>query len=157
MLKSLETAVRRVLPGEYTLMCLILEEPATKIDKEAAGRFIKHAIAQASKQPTREEPTPLTFPSGSVPVPVTVPVKVTSKMEARAEYERQLKEQDAQSTEEEELEVIDEADNDYVMDIDKSSPKLTSGAPTDKIDDEDKTQVGSKRRRRPVDPFAGMF
>ncbi|KAF8347005.1 hypothetical protein F5887DRAFT_71718 [Amanita rubescens] len=129
------------------------KEPATKIDKEAAGRFIKHAIAQASKQPTRDEPTPLTSSSGSAPVPV--PVKVTSKMEARAEYERQLKEQDAQSSEEEELEVIDGADNDNGMDIDKSSPKVTSGALTDKIDDEDQTQVGNKRRRRPVDPFAG--
>jgi hypothetical protein len=136
-------------------MCLTPEEPATKIDKEAAGRFIKHAIAQASKQPTRDEPTPLTSSSGSAPVPV--PVKVTSKMEARAEYERQLKEQDAQSSEEEELEVIDGADNDNGMDIDKSSPKVTSGALTDKIDDEDQTQVGNKRRRRPVDPFAGMF
>jgi len=136
-------------------MCHTPEEPATKIDKEAAGRFIKHAIAQASKQPTRDGPTPLTSSSGSAPVPV--PVKVTSKMEARAKYAQQLKEQDAQSSEEEELEVIDEADNDG-MDIDKSPPiKLTSGAPTDKIDDEDQTQVGNKRRRRPIDPFAGMF
>jgi len=128
------------------------KDPPTKIDKEAAGRFIKHAIAQASKQPTRDEPTPLTSSSGTVTVTVPVPVKITNKMKARAEYERQLKEQDAQSTEEEELEVIDEADNDHSMDIDKSSPKLTSGAPTD---NEDQTQVGNKRRRRPVDPFAG--
>lgn len=147
---SLETVRDTLLLFNGDLfMCLALEEPATKIDKEAASRFIKHAIAQASKKPVQDEATP---PSVST---APVPVKITSKMKARAEYEQQLKEEDAQSTEEEALEVIDEADNDGSMDVDGPS-KVTPEALLDKIADGDQTQVGKKRRRRPVDPFSGM-
>jgi hypothetical protein len=148
---SLETVRDTLLLFNGDLfMCLALEEPATKIDKEAASRFIKHAIAQASKKSVQDEAT---LPSVST---APVPVKITSKMKSRAEYEQQLKEEDAQSTEEEALEVIDEADNDGSMDVDKPS-KVTPEALLDKIADEDQTQVGKKRRRRPVDPFSGMY
>ena len=131
-------------------MCLAPEESATKIDKEAASRFIKHAIAQASNKPIQDEAT---LPSVSA---APVPVKITSKMKARAEYEQQLKEEDAQSTEEEVLEVIDETDNDGGMDVDRPS-NVTPEALLDKIAEEDQTQVCKKRRRRPVDPFSGMY
>jgi exosome complex protein LRP1 len=140
----------RLLTDGHLFMCLAPEEPAAKIDKEAASRFIKHAIAQASKQPVQDEPTLPPVPSAPVPV------IITSKMKARAEYEQQLKEEDAHSTEEEELKVIDEVDNDNSMDIDKPS-KVTPEALLDTIADVDQTQVGKKRRRRPVDPFAGMY
>ena len=59
----------------------------TTIDQGAANRFIKHAIAQAALQVQR--------PPGDTeagPSQVRVPVKVTSKMEARAQYEKELKE-----------------------------------------------------------------
>ena len=130
-------------------MCLAPEESATKIDKEAASRFIKHAIAQASNKPIQDEAT---LPSVSA---APVPVKITSKMKARAEYEQQLKEKDAQSTDEEGLEVIDEADNGGSMDVDRPS-KVTPEVLLDKVADEDQTRIG-KRRRRPVDPFSGMY
>ena len=57
----------------------------TTIDQGAANRFIKHAIAQAALQVQR--------PPGDTeagPSQVRVPVKVTSKMEARAQYEKEL-------------------------------------------------------------------
>ncbi|KAH8102387.1 Sas10/Utp3/C1D family-domain-containing protein [Cristinia sonorae] len=71
----------------------------SRLDQAAANRFIKHAIAQVELQ------LPLDDPVGG-PSNVRVPAKVTSKMEARAQYEQDLK---ALGDEEEsELEVFDD-------------------------------------------------
>ncbi|KAI0257250.1 hypothetical protein BJV78DRAFT_1150209 [Lactifluus subvellereus] len=72
------------------------EDPAKRqlaIDRVAATRFIKHAIAQAKD-------APLNNGSG----PVRAPVKVTEKMLEREQYFEALREEDALAGEEEELE-----------------------------------------------------
>jgi len=102
------------------------------IDKVAANRFIKHAIAQATRtqgqpstEPADQEPTP-----GSSKIPARpVPAGATNKMLARAEWEKQVKE--AEEEEEEDLEVFEEtegyanADADVEM-IDAEAPAPTS-------------------------------
>ncbi|XP_006454182.1 hypothetical protein AGABI2DRAFT_54830, partial [Agaricus bisporus var. bisporus H97] len=56
----------------------------SEVDKDAAGRFIKHAITQAkAKVATSSQPE---LPTQST----SVPLKVTTKMVARAQYERAL-------------------------------------------------------------------
>jgi exosome complex protein LRP1 len=125
-------------------------EPGTKLDKDAAGRFIKHAIARFSKQSDQAEPTP---PS------IFVPVKVTSKMAARAEYERELKEQPAELSDEE-LQVFDDSKEDDDGDessIDIDEPSVENTGPTlGNFDGNDQLQSSLKKRKRPsVDPFAG--
>ncbi|KAM6498631.1 Sas10/Utp3/C1D family domain containing protein [Amanita muscaria] len=132
------------------------DKPATKLDKNAAGRFIKHAIAQVSKQLPQDEPTPLTSAS---PTPATsIPAKVTSKMLARADYQRQLREEAAQSSDEEGLQVINDTsdlDNENSMDVDNSaveSSKRILGISTSN----DPPQAPNKRKRPTVDPFAGI-
>ncbi|KAF8559939.1 C1D-domain-containing protein [Imleria badia] len=106
------------------------------IDKGAAGRFIKHAIAQAKNAQLVDEPSDATPVASSSSNHERVPVKVTSKMLARAEYEKELKE--LGSEEEQDLAVFDEEAG---------------------IEDEeamDMEDVPSSRRKRPhVDPFAG--
>ena len=82
------------------------------IDKAAANRFIKSAIAQAvrtqgqpSAEPANEEPTP-----GPSRIPAQpVPAGATNKMLARAEWEQQVK--DAVEEEEEDLEVFEETED----------------------------------------------
>ena len=82
----------------------------TAIDKAAANRFIKHAIAQAvraqgqSSEQTDQEPTP--GPSNIQAQPA--PVGAANKMLARAEWEKQV--QEAAEEEEEDLEIIEEAE-----------------------------------------------
>lgn len=102
------------------------------IDKVAANRFIKHAIAQATRtqgqpsvEPAGQEPTP-----GSSKIPAQpVPAGATNKMLARAEWEKQVK--GAEGEEEEDLEVFEEtegytnADADVEM-IDNEAPAPTS-------------------------------
>ncbi|KIL71579.1 hypothetical protein M378DRAFT_182965 [Amanita muscaria Koide BX008] len=131
-------------------------EPATKLDKNAAGRFIKHAIAQVSKQLPQDEPTPLISAS---PVPAaSIPVKVTSKMLARADYQRQLREEAAQSSDEEGLQVINDTsdpDNENTMDVDNSAAESSKRILGISAFD-DPPQAPNKRKRPTVDPFAGI-
>ncbi|KAF9451402.1 C1D-domain-containing protein [Macrolepiota fuliginosa MF-IS2] len=119
------------------------ENPPTRrieMDKEAAGRFIKHAISQAVTK-SGPEPAP-TQPS------ISVPTKVTTKMIARAQYEHTLeKERQGQDEVEDELKVYGESDSDS---------SNGSGAPTTSDSKQKINQpVSSKRRRQPMDPFAG--
>ncbi|KAI6112430.1 hypothetical protein EDD16DRAFT_1709790 [Pisolithus croceorrhizus] len=92
------------------------------LDKEAAERFIKHAIAQVTNAKSAENeredesmdavapPTP----GPSTSVLTRVPLKITSKMLERAEYERNLKE--LGDEEEDELQVFGETlAEDYPM------------------------------------------
>ena len=107
------------------------------IDKAAANRFIKRAIAQAvrtqgqpSAEPANEEPTP-----GPSRIPAQpVPAGATNKMLARAEWENQVKE--AVEEEEEDLEVFEEtedhanaeADVEMIDDETPAPPSLSAGA-----------------------------
>ncbi|KAI6133625.1 hypothetical protein EDD17DRAFT_1475825 [Pisolithus thermaeus] len=84
------------------------------LDKEAAERFIKHAIAQVtnatSPENEREDESVAAVaaltPGPSTSVLERVPLKITSKMLERAEYERNLKE--LGDEEEDELQVFGE-------------------------------------------------
>lgn len=106
------------------------------IDKAAANRFIKRAIAQAvrtqgqpSAEPANEEPTP--GPSRILAQPV--PAGATSKMLARVEWEKGVKE--AEEEEEEDLEVFEEtedqanaeADVEMIDDETPAPPSLSAG------------------------------
>lgn len=66
------------------------EKKRLGIDKAAAGRFIKHAIAQA-KLVKVQEPSDMAHGPASTSSE-RVPVKITSKMAERAEYEKNLEE-----------------------------------------------------------------
>jgi exosome complex protein LRP1 len=136
----------------------------TEIDKAAATRFIKHAIAQAQWQKTAAEEVQNANEddndgqSKRAPTPPRVPVKVTQKMRDREAYERQIKERDAMESSEDELGVFDGDNNDEAgdtpMDVDinhnlkgkgKEVVSATDGLPSS----------NNKRRRPPIDPFAG--
>lgn len=130
------------------------EKKRLGIDKEAAGRFIKHAIAQAKLVKVGE-------PNNTAHVPAStsserVPVKITSKMAERAEYEKNLEE--LGSEEEEDLEVFDEAE----MSGDEDAMEGEVLSPQDKGKSrmverevpETEEQVGGRRRRPRIDPFA---
>ncbi|KAG5341642.1 hypothetical protein C0989_008400 [Termitomyces sp. Mn162] len=123
----------------------------TELDKNAAQRFIKHAITQATyvKPPMEETPGP----SSSV----QVQTKFTSKMLERQLYEKKLKEQDAQGSEEEELEVFD-GDDKMSVDAPISEPTKNTKGKAKEVSStiDDSKPKGSNKRRRPVvDPFAG--
>ncbi len=136
------------------------------IDRAAATRFIKHAIAQAKDIPPT--PTPDSGPTTRVPfnadstadtVPVPVPVKVTEKMLEREQYQRALREEECEEESGGDLEVIDgeEAGDDDEPSED-DSPGQASGMPLaakGKSRVPSETSIG-KRRRPPIDPFAGL-
>jgi exosome complex protein LRP1 len=137
----------------------------TEIDKAAATRFIKHAIAQAQWKKTAAEESQDANDDDSdgqnkrAPSP-RIPVKVTQKMRQREAYEKEMKERDAMESSDDELEVFDGENKDIVdntrMDVDidrnlkgkgKEVAPTTEGLPSSK----------NKRRRPPIDPFAGKF
>ncbi|KAF8640459.1 hypothetical protein AX17_000123 [Amanita inopinata Kibby_2008] len=126
---------------------------STKIDKDAAGRFIKNAILQASKQPAKDETAIPAAP------PLSVPLKVTQKMLARAQYEREIKQANQASSDEEELQVITDGDKDDDKEhanIDKPAVGDGQSSHIDRVADQDRRTQGSYRHRRPIiDPFAG--
>ncbi|KAH0837940.1 hypothetical protein J3R83DRAFT_6174 [Lanmaoa asiatica] len=134
------------------------------IDKAAAGRFIKHAIAQAKNAQLLDEPSDVVAAVSSSSNHERVPVKVTSKMVARADYEKEIKE--LGSEEEEDLEVFDEepaAEDEEAMDTADASPEDTRSTGVDKgkgrASEEEQSkgeEVPLSRRKRPrVDPFFG--
>ncbi|KAJ8584806.1 C1D-domain-containing protein, partial [Rhizopogon salebrosus TDB-379] len=127
------------------------------IDKAAAGRFIKHAIAQAKLIKPVEESS-----SNAVPALDSnsehVPVKITSKMAARAEYERKLKE--LGSEEEDDLEVFNEAeaspDEDAMEQDEAPSPQDKGKSRMMESEDPERGDQRDSGRKRPrIDPFAG--
>ena len=127
----------------------------TSIDKAAAGRFIKHAIAQSTHGRPPGDSAEATSSD------VRVPARVTSKMVARAEYEKELNE--LGSEEEEELKMFDEPPEEAQREGDSEEEenmeevKLSKGKGKQKaVDaDEDDSQGGVKRKRPRMDPFAG--
>jgi len=125
------------------------------VDKSAANRFIKNAIAQVkySRPPGQDEGA-----SSSKEGNTSVPVKMTSKMIARAQYEKELKEQE--SEEEEDLEVFEDNDVNEAMDEDTPPPTaINKGKGKAKAEDIETptrdSEVGRKRRRDVIDPFDG--
>jgi len=129
------------------------EKPPTRrveVDKEAAGRFIKHAIAQAVSTPTVNAHPSIPLPSTST----SVPAKTTTKMAARAQYEAALKrarEEEQGGEEQEELEVYDEPQPD--SDSNSEGPITIASSSLTEVGSVASTSL--KRRRPPVDPFAG--
>ena len=138
----------------------------TEIDKAAATRFIKHAIQQAQWKKTAAEAdddndvtsdnTHQAIPSSSAS---HIPVKMTSKMIQRAAYEREIKEQDAMDSDEDELGVFEgdelPTQTEGKQDI-KGKCKRKESTPPIIIDQD--THINPNKRRRPVvDPFAGTI
>ena len=117
------------------------------MDKSVANRFIKHAIAQVKfgRPPGQDE-------GAAGPSNVRVPAKITSKMAARAEYEKQLKEMS--SDEEDDLEVIDETGEAESTHEASSKEKGKSRAQVPEASSSSQ-QVTAKRKRPVMDPFAG--
>lgn len=133
------------------------------IDKAAADRFIKHAIAQAKNAQLVDGPSDAATVACSSSSHERVPVKVTSKMVARAEYEKELKE--LGSEEDDDLQVFDEemvAEDEEAMNIPDDPPEETRSVGLDKgkgrASEEEQPndeRVSSSRRKRPrVDPFS---
>ncbi|KAF4604791.1 hypothetical protein EYR40_003573 [Pleurotus pulmonarius] len=133
------------------------------IDKAAAGRFIKHAIAQAKSavsSSAQDDPVPPADSSSAA----RVEVKVTSKMRARAEYEKELKEGREESGDEDGgLEVFD-AEMEIVGDeeVSQAATETVTNAPSSKSSGKQKAKdtpsepaAGNKRRRPAFDPFTG--
>ncbi|KAI9570171.1 Sas10/Utp3/C1D family-domain-containing protein [Boletus coccyginus] len=133
------------------------------IDKAAADRFIKHAIAQAKNAQLVDGPSDAATVASSSSSHERVPVKVTSKMVTRAEYEKELKE--LGSEEDDDLQVFDEemaAEDEEAMNIPDDPPEGTRSVGLDKgkgrASEEEQSndeKVSSSRRKRPrVDPFS---
>ncbi|KAJ2918401.1 hypothetical protein MD484_g2053, partial [Candolleomyces efflorescens] len=126
----------------YVIYDLVFRK--NEVDKEAAGRFIKHAISSVQWKKTAAEEAQ-EEPEASTSSSARVPVKITSKMTERAEYEKQLKEKAAAGeSEEEDLQVFDE-DGEDSMDVDRTAPSSEPAT----------AQNQRKRQRAVVDPFAG--
>lgn len=118
------------------------------VDKGVANRFIKHAIAQVKigRPPGQDEAPAKTNDS-------RVPVKVTSKMIARAQYEKELK--GMGSEEEDDLEVIDDVSSDVEQKSSSSAKGKGKQLATSDTPVDSRSTTGQKRRRPAVDPFAG--
>jgi exosome complex protein LRP1 len=120
----------------------------TTVDKEAAGRFIKHAIAQTEAHNTVSADEG----DGDTKNSPHVPVKVTKKMLERQWYEKQLQKEDEE--EEQDLTIFE---NSTSMDVDeqlssKESRKKSKRKPKEQ---EELLSSTSKRRRAQIDPFTG--
>lgn len=128
------------------------------IDKVAAARFIKHAIAQAKNAQLVDEASDAGPEASSSSNNERVPIKVTSKMIARAKYEKELEE--LGSEEEDDLEVFDQEaaddDDDETMETD-GPPADTKSISLEKgkgraLEEE---APPSRRKRPRIDPFSG--
>ncbi|KAI0316487.1 hypothetical protein OF83DRAFT_1126444 [Amylostereum chailletii] len=137
------------------------------IDKDAASRFIKHAINQV-KYNTSSTPaegssstgpkTHVTFDDNGKPVPI----RVTEKMRERERYQAALREDASDEEEDADIAVIDdvpsEDDEDAEPEVQPSRSRKDAkgkGKATAPLL-EKQAQAGSKRRRPLVDPFAGF-
>ncbi|KAL1677690.1 hypothetical protein EV122DRAFT_213710 [Schizophyllum commune] len=131
-----------------------VEDSAPKpptVDKDAAARFIKHAIN--SIQYKKSDP-PQDVPSSSTNA-APVPAKVTDKMREREEYLRELKEREGEeSSEGEELEIfgeegameVDEPVRPVVKDR-KGKGKATATSADQAVVD------ALRKKRKKTDPF----
>lgn len=151
------------------------------IDKVAASRFIKHAIAQAKDTRPVTVSSPTTHirvndndnvggGSGAATAhDVRVPVKVTEKMLEREKYHETLREEAQASDDGGDLEVFD-AEDEPSDEAGRTPPEedaagkqkgkgkaeaVVGGTPIHDVPPASETAAG-KRRRPPVDPFAGL-
>ena len=142
------------------------------IDKAAAARFIKNAIAQATIPTNAPDPGPSTatattrphlgdgdeFGNGNNKAPdVRAPAKITAKMLERKKYHEALREE-AQPASDEDGEPLDIFDNDGYEEEerDKGKANATAASPVPIPDVPPPSLAASRKRRRPpVDPFAG--
>ena len=128
------------------------------VNKEAAGRFIKHAIAQAKNVRLVDETEQDTESSAAGPSTSAkrVPIKTTAKMHQRAEYEKNLKE--IADEEEDDLEVFGEnVEEDYPMDEPPADVSLGMEDEGKEREEQVADAPGSRRKRPRIDPFAGML
>lgn len=136
-IKDAEEGEKSTLLPLYAAVILALlistPERPSGIDKAAAGRFIKHAIAQAKQNIDTNNSSKEAGPSEPS---VLVPVRVTEKMKEREAYLQNLR--DDSESEEQTLEVIGE-DSIAGGDIEKKDAYAEA--------------TGKKKRRRPMDPF----
>ncbi|KAI0068056.1 hypothetical protein BV25DRAFT_1818425 [Artomyces pyxidatus] len=124
--------------------------PKMSLDKAAATRFIKHAIAQVSygSAPAQEE---------EVQDAPRVPSRVTEKMVERERYLEAVRAAGSES-EGEGLHVIDGEEDE---DEDSTPPSMPSTGRVDRkgkgkaTEPADAPGAGGKRRRAAMDPFAG--
>ncbi|KAI0714939.1 Sas10/Utp3/C1D family-domain-containing protein [Earliella scabrosa] len=149
------------------------EKRKTTVDKAAANRFIKHAIAQVKDQrpPGEAQPGPshIRFdaqgnapsgaptPSSSAPA-TSIPVRVTAKMRARAEWQRKLADED--ENDEGDADALQVFDDDEAGEDEEDLEEVSTTAKAKgkgKTIEEQTTAaaVGKKRRRAAMDPFAG--
>ncbi|KAH8997415.1 hypothetical protein EDB92DRAFT_1813852 [Lactarius akahatsu] len=139
------------------------EDPAKRqfaIDRAAATRFIKHAIAQAKDAPPT--PTPEPGPSTRVPLDtegtadtVPVPVKVTEKMLEREQYQRALREEEREEDSGGDLKVIDGEEEDDEQQSEDDSPGQAAPPAAKGKSRASPPETGIGKRRPPIDPFAG--
>jgi len=143
---------------------------ATELDKAAASRFIKHAISEAQSQQVQstqlqwkktraEEDQEEEFssseanePPESTTIKQDAPLKMTSKMLARQQYEKELREQDANAN----------TDDDDVLEV--FGQNFPSKSVHDSLDVKDNGKgkaeptsmmlPGAKCRRPVMDPFS---
>ncbi|TDL28159.1 C1D-domain-containing protein [Rickenella mellea] len=142
------------------------EDPAkrrSEIDKAAASRFIKHAITQAKQRDASASDLHqasladcVEEASGSKS---TVPIRITSKMLERQQYEKELREA-GDDTDEGVLDIFNDGDQDGELDqgaVATSSiegkGKRKAADTTDISVDSGAATAGSRRRKRPMDPF----
>ncbi|KAF9024097.1 hypothetical protein BDZ89DRAFT_1136249 [Hymenopellis radicata] len=114
-----------------------------RVDKAAAGRFIKHAITQAKlgRPPGESVAEDAADPS---PSSTRVPIKVTSKMLEREQYQKEMREQSEEESEGEDLKIIGDEPTSAADVKGKGKAKGDVQTPV----------AGTKRRRVPMDPFA---
>ena len=173
-IKDAEDPAKRPCCLSYTTSssCLLIHYHTGQfaIDRAAANRFIKHAIAQAKDIPptpasdsgpaTTRIPSKADGTADTLPAPVPAPVKVTAKMLERERYQRALREEECEEEESGDLKVID---GEEVADGDESSEDDSPGqVPAVSLSAKGKSRVSpsetsiGKRRRPPIDPFAGL-
>lgn len=125
------------------------------LDKGAANRFIKHAIASIATQRPPGQDEGMSREQLGEGSSKDIPIKMTSKMIARAQYEKELKE--AGSEEEDELEVFDEGNDDMEVDGDRGDTS-DKGKGKGRASDIDCGAEGVRKRRRvAMDPFDGLW
>lgn len=142
----------------------------TELDKAAATRFIKHAIQQAQWKKTAaeadddEDDNNATSDNTHQAIPSSlsshIPVKMTSKMIQRAAYEKEIKEQDAMDSDDEDELGVFEGDElptrtESKQDI-KGKGKRKEPTPLAIVDEDAHINL-NKKRRPAIDPFAGTF
>ncbi|CAK5280740.1 unnamed protein product [Mycena citricolor] len=117
------------------------ETQKTGIDKAAATRFIKHAIAQnnfaqVGSSSTTVESQPSTF----------VPPRTTSKMVERTKYQEEMRAKGDESSSEDELEIVDGAEAPVTV--------SSKGKGKQKETEDSTSSTATKRKRHAMDPFA---